>query len=77
MTLLSEKRQIINQQIIQSLFTQCDNITELEYEAMSNLPEDRVAYVCRRCCKDNVWRQEMMQCVQENLAHVRLLVNFS
>ncbi|KAL5270262.1 hypothetical protein ACHWQZ_G001114 [Mnemiopsis leidyi] len=48
---------------------ECDNITELEYEAMSNLPEDRVVYVCRRCCKDNVWRQEMMQCVQENLAH--------
>ena len=41
---------------------------------MSNLPEDRVVYVCRRCCKDNVWRQEMMQCVQENLAHVCLFV---
>eukprot|EP00116_Pleurobrachia_bachei_P012036 sb/3472298/ len=56
---------------------QCDSITEVEYEAMSNLPESEVVYVCRRCCRDNTWRQQLVQAVQDRIELVIEEVRFS
>ena len=42
------------------IHSHCENMTDEEYELLSELPEDSVIYLCRLCSDSKGWREAII-----------------